>query len=133
MIGNIKKQKNTIIEHYNKQDQSTKLLTYKVLLEKFNNKYNNLADNQKSLLKEYVNNVTNSPSLKAYINQEIKSIKINLNKYLKKIEDKAIAVKLTEIKDLIQPLSKKSSVQDDNVSNLLNYYKLINELKEIHG
>jgi len=127
------KPKNIVLEQLQTSDKSTRLLTYKVILEKFNNKYNNLADNQKLLLKEYVNSVSNSPSLKAYINQEIKSIKINLNKYLKKIEDKAIAVKLTEIKDLIQPLSKKLSVQDENVANLLNYYELINELKEIHG
>ena len=66
------------------------------------------------------------------MNQEIKHIKLNLNKYLKKIEDKAIAIKLVEIKDLIQPLSKNLSVQDENVANLLNYYELINELKTIH-
>jgi hypothetical protein len=124
---------NPIIENYQKQDKSTQLLTYKVLLEKFNNKYSDLAENQKLLLKEYVNNVTNSPSLKAYLNQEIKQVKKDLTKYSKKVEDKAIAVKLNETKDLIHSISKKSSVQDDNVTNLLNYYELINELKEIHG
>ena len=126
------KPKNIVLEQLKSSDKSTRLLTYKVILEKFNNKYNDLADNQKLLLKEYVNSVSNSPSLKAYINQEIKHIKLNLNKYLKKIEDKAIAIKLVEIKDLIQPLSKNLSVQDENVANLLNYYELINELKTIH-
>ena len=127
------KPKNIVLEQLKSSDKSTRLLTYKVILEKFNNKYNDLADNQKLLLKEYVNSVSNSPSLKAYMNQEIKHIKLNLNKYLKKIEDKAIAIKLVEIKDLIQPLSKNLSVQDENVANLLNYYELINELKTIHG
>ena len=126
------KPKNIVLEQLKSSDKSTRLLTYKVILEKFNNKYNDLADNQKLLLKEYVNSVSNSPSLKAYMNQEIKHIKLNLNKYLKKIEDKAIAIKLVEIKDLIQPLSKNLSVQDENVANLLNYYELINELKTIH-
>ena len=63
------KKESPVLENYNKQDKSTKLLTYKVLLEKFNSKYNNLEENQKLLLKEYVNNVTNSPSLKLYINE----------------------------------------------------------------
>ena len=126
------KPKNIVLEQLKSSDKSTRLLTYKVILEKFNNKYNDLADNQKLLLKEYVNSVSNSPSLKAYMNQEIKHIKLNLNKYLKKIKDKAIAIKLVEIKDLIQPLSKNLSVQDENVANLLNYYELINELKTIH-
>jgi hypothetical protein len=127
------KKESPVLENYNKQDKSTKLLTYKVLLEKFNSKYNNLEENQKLLLKEYVNNVTNSPSLKLYINEEIKNVKKELTKYSKKVEDKAVAIKLNETKDLIQPLPKKLSVQDDNVSNLLNYYELINELKTIHG
>ena len=124
---------NTVLENYQKQDKSSKLLTYKMLLEKFNEKYSDLAENQKLLLKEYVNNVTNSPSLKAYINQEITQVKRDLTKYSKKVKDKAVVIKLNETKDLIYPLSKKSSVQDENVSNLLNYYELVNELKTIHG
>ena len=124
--------KNTVLENFNKQDKDTRLLTYKVLLEKFNNKYNSLEENQKTLLREYVNNVSNSPSLKSFINQEIKEVKKDLTKYSKKVEDKAVAVKLNETKGMIKPLCKKSSVHDDNVINLLNYYELINELKTIH-
>ena len=125
--------KNTVLENFSKQDKDTRMLTYKVLLEKFNDKYTNLGDNQKTLLKEYVNSVTNSPSLKSYINQEIKEVKRLLENYSKKVEDKAISIKLTETKNLIKPLCKKSSVHDDNVINLLNYYELVNELKTIHG
>ena len=123
---------NNVLENYNKQDKSTRLLTYKVLLEKFNDKYSSLQDNQKTLLKEYVNNVSNSPSLKSYINQEIKKVKKDLTKYSQKVEDQAISIKLNETKNLIKPLSKKFFVNDDNVINLLNYYELINELKTIH-
>ena len=102
------------------------------MLEKFNNKYKNLGDNQKTLLKEYVNSVTNSPALKTYINEEIKKVKKQLLSYSKKVTDKAVAVKLNETKNMIKTLCKKSSVNDDNVINLLNYYELINELKTIH-
>ena len=129
----LKQTKNTVLENYQKQDKDTKLITYKLILEKFNEKYNNLGENQKLLLKEYVNNVTNSPSLKLYINEEIKKVKKIITNYSKKVKDKAIAIKLNETKDLIKPLCKKSNVHDDNVTNLLNYYELINELKTIHG
>ena len=132
-----KKQKTTkkdvVLENFNNQDKDTRLLTYKVLLEKFNDKYSGLEENQKTLLKEYVNSVTNSPALKSYLNQEIKEVKKTLTKYSKKVEDKAVAVKLNETKSMIKPLCKKSSVNDDNVINLLNYYELVNELKTIHG
>ena len=125
--------KDIVLENYNKQDKDTRLLTYKVLLEKFNDKYSGLQDNQKTLLKEYVKSVTNSPALKSYHNQEIKEVKKTLTRYSKKVEDKAVAVKLNETKLMIKPLCKKSSVNDDNVVNLLNYYEFVNELKTIHG
>ena len=130
---NNKPKKDVVMEDYTKYDKDTRLLTYKVLLEKFNDKYSGLNENQKTLLKEYVNSVTNSPALKSFINQEIKEVKKTITGYSKKIEDKAVAVKLTETKNMIKPLCKKSSVNDDNVINLLNYYELVNELKTIHG
>jgi len=129
----LKIKKNVVLENFNKQDKDTRLLTYKVLLDKFNDKYKGLEENQQTLLKEYVNSVTNSPALKSYINQEIKAIKQILTRYSKKVEDKVIAIKLTETKGMIKPLCKKTSVNDDNVINLLNYYELVNELKTIHG
>ena len=125
--------KNTVLENFNSQDKNTRLLTYKVILEKFNDKYSSLEENQKTLLQEYVNSVSNSPSLKLFINEEIKKIKKDITNYTKKITDKAVIIKLNETKDLLKPISKKLSVQDKNVSNLLNYYELINELKTIHG
>ena len=128
-----KEKSNTVLEELKKSDKNTRLLTYKVILEKFNDKYSNLEENQKLLLKEYVNSVTNSPALKSYINQEIKGVKIDLKEYSKKVKDKAIVVKLRETKDLINPISKNVNVRDNDVSNLLNYYELINELKSIHG
>ena len=125
--------KDIVLENFNKEDKDTRLLTYKIVLEKFNDKYSDLQDNQKTLLKEYVNSVSNSPSLKSYINQEIKEVKKNITGYSKKVEDKAIAIKLIETKGMIKTLCKKTSVNDDNVINLLNYYELVNELKTIHG
>ena len=127
------KTKNTVLENFNKQDKNTRLITYKVLLEKFNNKYKNLGINQKTLLKEYVNCVSNSPSLKLYINEEIKNVKKQITLYSKKVKDKAVGIKLNETKNMIKTLCKKSSINDNNVINLLNYYELVNELKTIHG
>ena len=128
-----KPKKDVVMEDYAKYDKDTRLLTYKVLLEKFNDKYSGLGENQKKLLKEYVNSVTNSPALKSFINKEIKTVKKTITGYSKKVEDKAVIIKLKETRDMIKPLCKKSSVSDDNVINLLNYYELINELDTIHG
>tara|TARA_R110001599_G_scaffold189115_1_gene383838 strand:- start:506 stop:1351 length:846 start_codon:yes stop_codon:yes gene_type:complete len=125
--------KDAVMETYNSEDKNTRLLTQKILLEKFNDKYKGLGENQKTLLQEYVNNVSNSPSLKTYINLEIKNVKKQLTKYSDKVTDKVVKIKIDETKNMIKTLCKKSSVHDDNVSNLLNYYELVNELKTIHG
>ena len=123
-----KPKKEMVMEEYEKFDKETRALTYKMLMEKFNDKYVSLADNQKVLLKEYVYSVSNNPKLKAFINKEIKDVKEQLT-ILSKNTDQVTKIKLNEITGLIKPLCKKSSVHDDNVINLLNYYELINELK----
>ena len=128
-----KVKKNVVMETYNHEDKNTRLLTQKILLEKFNDKYKGLGENQKILLQEYVNSVSNSPSLKTYINSEIKEVKKQLTQYANIVTDQVVKIKINEAQNLIKPLCKKSSVHDDNVSNLLNYYELINELKTIHG
>lgn len=128
-----KVKKNVVMETYNHEDKNTRLLTQKILLEKFNDKYKGLGENQKILLQEYVNSVSNSPSLKTYINSEIKEVKKQLTQYANTVTDQVVKIKINEAQNLIKPLCKKSSVHDDNVGNLLNYYELINELKTIHG
>ena len=128
-----KVKKNVVMETYNHEDKNTRLLTQKILLEKFNDKYKGLGENQRILLQEYVNSVSNSPSLKTYINSEIKEVKKQLTQYANTVTDQVVKIKINEAQNLIKPLCKKSSVHDDNVSNLLNYYELVNELKSIHG
>ena len=99
-------------------------------MEKFNEKYSSLATNQRTLLKEYVYNVSNSPKLKAFLNKEIEQVKLDIET-LSEGADQVTQIKLTEVKNMIKPLCKKSSVHDDNIINLLNYYSLVNELKAV--
>jgi len=117
-----------VMEEYEKFDKETRALTYKLLMEKFNEKYSVLSDNQKNLLKEYVYNVSNSPKLKFFLNEEIEKVKKEIDKYIPHT-DKITQIKLNEVSNMIKPLCKKSSVHDDNIINLMNYYELVNELK----
>ncbi|MDB4344617.1 hypothetical protein OAA39_00185 [bacterium] len=125
-----KPKKDMVMEEYEKFDKETRALTYKMLMEKFNEKYSGLNNNQRVLLKEYVYNISNSPKLKRFINEEINKVKAEI-KNLSKSTNKVTQIKLNEITGLIKPLCKKSSVHDDNVINLLNYYELVNELKSL--
>ena len=125
-----KPKKEIVMEEYEKFDKETRALTYKMLMEKFNEKYSSLATNQRTLLKEYVYNVSNSPKLKAFLNKEIEQVKSDIET-LSEGADQVTKIKLTEVKNMIKPLCKKSSVHDDNIINLLNYYSLVNELKSV--
>jgi len=49
--------KDTLIEEYSKYDKDLKLLTFKILLEKFNDTYKDLLPAQKNILKEFIEKI----------------------------------------------------------------------------
>lgn len=122
--------KNTILEEYSKQDKGTRMLIYKMVIESFNNKYKILLPEQKKLLKEYINNISNTTSLKEYINEQTENIKLELEILSNKVEDDRTKIKLNEVNNILIPISKGENVNDDDVLNLMNYYELLNELRD---
>jgi hypothetical protein len=122
------KVKEDLIEEFSSYDKDLRILTYKVLLEKFNEKYTSLSDMQKEILKEFITSVDNTPRLKEFYNNKIEEIKTRLNKLTEDVKDKAIQIKLTEVNNLLKPLGKTSSVGNDDLVNLLQYCELLEEL-----
>jgi hypothetical protein len=121
--------KDQVLEEYAKQDKGTRILIYKMIVEKFNTKYSNLLPEQKSLLKEFINNVSNTITLKEYINNQIQNIKLELEVLSKKVTDKKIEIKLNEVNSILNIIPKSENVSDDDVLNLMNYYELLHELR----
>jgi hypothetical protein len=103
------------------------------MLEKFNGKYADLNDNQKLVLREFINSVDSTPKLREFYNSKIEDIKSQLSVLTKKVENKATKIKLVEINNIINPLGKVSSIGNDDLVNLLQYYELLEELTKIHG
>ena len=128
-----KNNKDDVFEELKHQDKDVRILTYKILLEKFNSKYVNLNNNQKSVLKEYINSVDNTPKLKEFYNTKINDIKRNLIVLAEKVTDKATQIKLKEIPNLLNEIGKNQQVDSEHVLNLLQYYELLEELNNIHG
>jgi hypothetical protein len=123
-----KTKKNKILEDYSKEDKEIRLLSYKILLEKFNQKYSHLSGKQKNLLKEYINNISNMGVLKEYYNTEILSLKLSLSSLTESISDNVIKIKMNEIIDLLNPLDKKVNIRDEDITNLLRFYELEQDL-----
>jgi hypothetical protein len=107
------------------------MLTYRVLLEKFNTKYSDLYPSQKTILKEFINSVDSSSKLKEFYNSKIQEIKKEISNSLKSITDKATKIKLFEINNLIKEIDKNKNITEHNLIDLLQYYELIEELKTI--
>jgi hypothetical protein len=121
--------KDKVVEEYKKQDKDLRLLTYKVLVETFNKKYSNLNEAQKRLLREYINNLTNTTGFKSYIEKEIPQIVKELKSIKSKIEDKVTTIKLSETISMLENTKIGRKVSDNHVSSLMMSYELIKELK----
>ena len=121
--------KKDVIQEFDEYDKDTRILTYKVLLEKFNSKYDNLSSDQKRVLKEYINSVDSTPGLRTFYNQKINELKSTLEKDINDIKDKAIQIKLTEVNKFLVELNKTDKVGDNNLVDLLRFYELIQEIK----
>jgi hypothetical protein len=129
----IAEQKSKEIAAYEKKDKDLRLLSYKILVDRFNSKYESLNAIQKKLLKEYINNISNTNSLREFLNSEVAKIKRILVKLVPKINDKVSKIKITEASNQIDKLigTKTRTVKDKNVLTLMRYYELIKELRKV--
>ena len=125
--------KEDVIEEFKSQDKDIRTLTYYVLLEKFNDKYSTLNPRQKNILKEFIESVDNTPSLKEFYNKEVLFIKESIKSQIAKTESKVIKIKLNEVNSLISELNKKTTIKSDHLVDLLQYHSLIEELTKSNG
>jgi hypothetical protein len=121
-----------VLKEYNKEDKDLRLLAYQILVDKFNSKYKNLNESQKKLLKNYINNISNTNSLREYVDIEVTKIKKQLEKHLPKVNDKITSIKLTEAIAQVENLTKGKIVNEKQVLTLMRYYELIKEISNVH-
>ena len=113
------------------EHKDVRILASKLVVDKFNEKYSSLGSPQKRLLKEYINNVTNSVKLKRYILSETTKLQNTILTLKSAVPSKVIKIKLNEVSNLLSELSKKHVIEDKDVLTMLRYYELISELKKI--
>ena len=125
------KKPSKVSETLRKEERDTQLLSYEILVDKFNKKYTNLSESQKSLLREYINNISNSNSFGEFINEEITKVVNELKPLLKVVKDKVVKIKLTEAINQAKNFTTKSFVRDNQVITLMRYYELIKEVNDV--
>jgi hypothetical protein len=124
----------TLLEmEFGKQDKDIRILTYKILLEKFNEKYKGLCEDQKKLLRLYITtSPENKNELYEFIVSSINSIKTELNEKIKKCDNQVIQIKLNEASNLLNSLMESKTVKDNQVLSLLRYFELLKELRKVN-
>jgi hypothetical protein len=114
-----------------KQDKEVRLLSYKILVDKFNEKYSDLNEGQKNLLRQYINSVSEGTELKEFINKEVSKLQKELKTLSAKVDDKVVKIKLSEVTNLLNEITAAKVVKDNHVLNMLRYHELIKELKKV--
>jgi hypothetical protein len=122
---------NQVMAEYAGQDKATRSLISKIMIEKFNEKYSNLLPEQRDVLRTYINNISNTVSLREYVNKSFDFVKTSLAELKTKVSDQRTQIKLNELASIIKPLDKNESVKDEDILNLLQFHELIHEIKSL--
>ena len=117
-----------LVEELMSLDKGTRALTYKIMLEKYNTKFDGLSKEQKEVLKEYINSASDAPKLKEFLNTKFKGISAVLKENVGKIKDPALKIKIQEVINLIAPILETRKLKDDHLVALLQYLDLSNEI-----
>ena len=121
--------KNAVLEEYRKQDEDLRAISYKILVESFNSKYKNLTTEQKTLLKEYINNINNTGKLNDYVGNEVTKLVANLKEVGGKLTDKVTRIKLAETIANVKKIKSVKKIKEEHLSAMMMTYELLGELK----
>ena len=121
-----------LVEEFLQQDRPTQMLVQKVMLENFNKKFSNFTDEQKEVLREYIQSVSDSTNLKKFLDKKFKEVRLELLEQLKTITEPVTKIKVQEVITLIKPILESKKIKDEQVSVLLQYQELVNELKKVN-
>jgi hypothetical protein len=123
---------NDLIETYEAQPKDIRLLSYKILVDKFNEKYSVLDESQKQLLNKYITHVNDTTALREYIQVVIPKIKTELSKQSKLITDPATKIKVAKLSEMLCNVETIKTIKESHILSLLRYFDLVRELKEMH-
>jgi len=118
-----------LLSFYAKQNEDIRLLSYKMLVDGMNKKYKDLDDNQKLVLREYINNISNTNSISTFINSQIDNIKSQLSVLTEKVKNNNVVnIKINEVVKQLDKVKPTKSVKDNQVMVVLLAYELLKEV-----
>lgn len=120
-----------VMKLYEQQNEEVRLLSYRMLVEGMNKKYSELDDNQKLVLREYINNIANTNSLGSFINEKINSVRSELKLLIEKVKGSdVVRIKINEVIHQLDKVNPGNVVKDNQVMVVLLSYELLKEIKK---
>jgi hypothetical protein len=121
-----------LINYYQTQTEDIRLLTYKLLVEKFNERYSGvLDDGQRAVLREYICNVANTNNFDGFVKSKVAEIKKSLTEKLGKIKDSDVTkIKIREVVNQLDKINPGKLVKDNHVMVLMLSYELLKEVQK---
>ena len=127
----VKQQNNQIIQNFIRQDRDTQILAYKLLIERFNNKYkNSLNQDQKLLLNKYMHSFSNVGILKQYLQINIPIVINTIQQINKNITDNVVKIKIDQVLHQLNTITQSKIIKDNHIIALLKTFSLIQQLKK---
>jgi hypothetical protein len=120
------------IAEYQMLGEDVKLLAYKFLIEGLNKKYNDLDDDQRDILREYITNIANTNSLGSFISSKVDVLKEQLAELAGKVKDEenVIKIKIEEVINQVDKIRPGKVVKDSQVTAILLGFELLKEIRK---
>lgn len=125
------KEHNELASIIRSQDDDIRFLSYRILIERFNDKYKGLDEAQKKLLQEYIYNISNTGNLKKYSSSESRRLAKEISELSKKVKDKVINIKLAEVVAQLRKVQTATVIKENHMTAMLIAYEILKELKSL--
>lgn len=113
------------------QDEDIRFLSYKILIERFNEKYKGLDASQKKLLQEYIYNISNPSKLVSFVKTESVKMVRELKARMATVPNAVTRIKLMEAIHQLQRLEHVQTAKENHMTAMLIGYEILKELKSV--
>ena len=117
-----------VVNTLREQEEDLRLLTYRLILEKFNKKYKKLNENQKNLLREFLNKGTDTSHILELAKTEAKRLSNSINKKMEYVQNDVQKIKLTEIRNQLNNFESLKYIKNNHLTALMIGYELDSQL-----
>lgn len=117
------------IEMFKNQTEDLRLLSLKLVMDKFNQKFSNLNENQKNLLRNYINSVSNNDEFTNYVRNQIDPLKTQIASFATKETNKVLKIKLNEVVSQLSYIKEKKVIKDNELTAMMIAYQIAEELR----